>query len=288
MWKSFGTLTPTTTCWRLKKNMNDIVIFRGGGDVATGSIQKVHRAGFKVLILERESPLCIRRYVSCAQAMFDGETEIEDLKVKRVENLEEIEEAWSKNIIPIISDEDGEYIKKLKPLAVVDGILAKKNMGTTKDMAEITIALGPGFVAGKDVDVVIETNRGHDLGRLIFEGEAEKNTGIPGSIEGYTSERILRAPREGKIKVIKDIGEVVKKGEVLATVGKEEVLSGLDGMIRGMIGDGTFVTKGLKIGDVDPRVNQKNAVAISDKARAIGGGTLEALLILKRRTYGAN
>lgn len=268
--------------------MNDLVIFRGGGDVATGSIQKVYRAGFKVLILEKERPLCIRRYVSCAQAMFDDETEIEDLKVRKVRNLEEIESAWDEDIIPIIADENGEYIKKLKPLAVVDGILAKKNMGTTKDMAKVTIALGPGFVAGKDVDVVIETNRGHDLGRLIFEGEPEKNTGIPGSIEGYTSERILRAPKDGNIKVLKDIGEVVKKGEVLAMVDGKEVVSGLDGMVRGMIGDGTFVTSGLKIGDVDPRVNKQNAVTISDKARAIGGGTLEAILILKRRIEGAN
>ena len=263
--------------------MNDLVIFRGGGDVATGSIQKVYRAGFKVLILEREKPLCIRRYVACAEAMVTGESKIEDMIIKKVSNLEEIKSCWASDIIPIIADENAEYVKKLKPIAVVDGILAKKNIGTSKDMAPITIALGPGFVAGKDVDVVIETNRGHDLARLIFEGEPEKNTGVPGNIGGYTIQRILRSPSDGTIKVIKDIGEVVCKGEVVATVDGKEVKSGLDGMVRGMIADGSEVNKGLKIGDVDPRINKTNAVTISDKARAIGGGTLEALLILKRR-----
>lgn len=263
--------------------MNNLVIFRGGGDVATGSIQKLFRSGFKVLILEKEKPLCIRRYVSCASAMFEDQVQIEDMLVKKVYNLEGIEKAFEENIIPIIADEQGEYIKILKPLALVDAILAKKNLGTKIDMAPITIGLGPGFTAGEDVDVVIETNRGHDLARLIFQGKAEADTGKPGNIQGYTSERLLRASDDGEIKVLKDIGEIVKKDEVVAVVKGKEVKSGLDGMIRGMIGDGSKVFKGLKIGDVDPRVVKENAVTISDKARAIGGGTLEAILILKRR-----
>lgn len=262
--------------------MNDLVIFRGGGDVATGSIQKVHRAGFKVLILEKDKPLCIRRYVAAASAMFSGQSKIEDISVKRVYSLEEINQCFDENIIPIIEDESGKYIEELKPFAVVDGILAKKNLGTNKNMAPITIALGPGFVAGKDVDVVIETNRGHDLARLIFEGEAEKNTGNPGNIQGFTTERILRASDDGEIKVIKDIGDVVKKDEIVASVNGKAIKAGLDGMVRGMIGDKTFVTKGLKIGDVDPRIKKTNAITISDKARAIGGATLEAILILRR------
>lgn len=263
--------------------MNNLVIFRGGGDVATGSIQKVFRSGFKVLILEKEKPLCIRRHVSCASAMFEGEIKIEDLVIKKVFDLDGIKKAFQNDIIPIISDEDGTYIKSLKPLAVVDAILAKKNLGTNRDMAPITIGLGPGFNAGDDVDVVIETNRGHDLGRLIFEGKPEANTGKPGNIEGFTSERLLRAPDDGEIKVLKDIGQVVKKGEVVATVNGKEIKAGLDGMIRGMIGNGSIVFDGLKIGDVDPRIVKENAVTISDKARAVGGGTLEAILILKRR-----
>ncbi|MDO5048098.1 MAG: selenium-dependent molybdenum cofactor biosynthesis protein YqeB [Anaerococcus sp.] len=263
--------------------MNDLVIFRGGGDIATGSIQKIYRAGFRVLVLEKDKPLCIRRYVSCAQAMFDGYREIEDLKVRKVSDEKGIFLAFDQGEIPIINDQDGQYIKKLKPLAVIDGILAKKNLGTTRDMAPITIGLGPGFYAGVDVDVVIETKRGHDLARLIFEGPASPNTGIPGNIMGYTSQRILRAPADGPIRVIKDIGDEVEEGEVLAEVSGKPVLAGLSGMVRGMIGQGTFVSKRLKIGDVDPRIIKENAITISDKARAIGGGSLEALLILKRR-----
>ncbi|NVF12309.1 EF2563 family selenium-dependent molybdenum hydroxylase system protein [Anaerococcus sp. AGMB00486] len=262
---------------------NDIVVFRGGGDVATGSIQKLYRTGFKVLVLEMEKPLCIRRYVSCAQAIFDGEIQIEDFIAKKVTNIDEIKECWKDGKVPVYIDPKAEIIKKLKPMALVDGTLAKKNIGTNKQMADITIALGPGYEAGIDVDVVIETNRGHDLGRLIFEGNAQKNTGIPGNINGYTTERILRSPDDGEIEVIKDIGSIVKKGEVLACVNDKEVRSELDGMVRGMIGNKSKVTKDLKIGDVDPRVNKRNTKTISDKARLIGGGTLEAILICKRR-----
>lgn len=268
--------------------MNDLVIFRGGGDVATGSIQKVFRSGFKVLILEREKPLCIRRTVASASAMFEGEVTIEDFTVVRVKDLDGINRCFKEGKIPIIADEEGIYIEKLKPLAVVDGILAKKNLGTHRDMAPVVIGLGPGFTAGEDVDIVIETNRGHNLARLIFEGKPQENTGEPGSIMGFTKERILRSPDDGKIKVLKDIGSVVKKGEVLALVNDKEVLSGLDGMVRGMIGDGASVSKGLKIGDVDPRVVKENSLTISDKARAIGGGVLEAILIGKRRIKYAN
>lgn len=261
----------------------DIVIFRGGGDVATGSIQKLYRTGFRVLVLEMEKPLCIRRYVSCAQAMVDGEIVIEGMKAKKVEDLNQVKKAWDDDIVPVLKDPKGESIKKLKPLAVVDATLAKKNIGTNKSMAPITIALGPGYEAGKDVDIVIETNRGHDLGRLIFEGPAQKNTGVPGNIKGFTSERILRSPDDGYIEVIHDIGDVVKKGDILAKVNESYVKAGLDGMIRGMITNHSKVHKGLKVGDVDPRVIKENARTISDKARLIGGGTLEAILILKRR-----
>ncbi|WP_243342516.1 selenium-dependent molybdenum cofactor biosynthesis protein YqeB [Anaerococcus sp. AGMB09787] len=268
--------------------MNNLVIFRGGGDVATGSIQKIHRVGFKVLILEKAKPLCIRRYVSAARAISEGYAEIEDLRIRRAENMEEIEEALQAGEVPIVVDEEGAYIKKLKPLAVIDGILAKKNLGTSRSMAPITIGLGPGFEAGNDVDAVIETNRGHDLARVIFDGRPSENTGIPGNIQGYTSQRILRAPASGQIHILKDIGSRVEEGEVLAIVGDSEVKSGLTGMVRGMIADGSEVFEGLKIGDVDPRVIKTNAITISDKARAIGGGCLEALLILKRRLDNAD
>lgn len=268
--------------------MKDLVIFRGGGDVATGGIQKVFRTGFKTLVLEKDQPLCVRRYVSAAQAMIDGQIQIEDFKAVKVKNPGEIERAREEGLLPVISDQDGLYIERLQPLAVVDGILAKRNTGTRRGMAPITIGLGPGFEAGKDVDVVIETNRGHDCGRLIFGGRAQENTGVPGNIMGYTIERILRSPADGRIEVLYDIGSFVKKDQVLAKVSGKEVKSQLDGMVRGMIGNGTPVKEGMKVGDVDPRTERKNTGTISDKSRLIGGGVLEAILIMKRRLENAD
>lgn len=261
----------------------DLIIVRGGGDVATGTIQKLNRVGFDVLVLEIDKPTCIRRNVAVGQAIYDGEIQIEDIKAVRCDNIDDIETVFENSNVAVTVDPEGKYIKELQPLAVVDGILAKKNLGTSKDMAPITIGLGPGFEAGIDVDVVIETNRGHDLGRLIFEGFAQANTGNPGNINGYTRERILRASDDGKLHIIKDLGSVVKKGQAVASVNGNEILSGLDGMVRGMINEGSEVFKGMKIGDVDPRVIPRNANTISDKARHIGGGSLEAILIMKRR-----
>jgi len=261
----------------------NLVIVRGGGDVATGTIQKLNRVGFDVLVLDIANPTCIRRNVAVAQAIYDKEIQIEDIRAVRCDNINEIESAFKESSVAVAVDPKGELIDKLKPLAVIDGIIAKKNLGTNRDMAPITIGLGPGFEAGRDVDVVIETNRGHDLGRLIFSGSAMANTGNPGNINGYTTERILRASDSGKLTIIKDIGSTVKKGQVVARVNGKDVLAGLDGMVRGMINEGTQVFEGMKIGDVDPRVIPKNANTISDKARLIAGGSLEAVLIMRRR-----
>ncbi|WP_425448766.1 selenium-dependent molybdenum cofactor biosynthesis protein YqeB [Dethiothermospora halolimnae] len=266
--------------------MKGIVIVRGGGDIATGVIQKLHRSGFKVLVLEIEKPLVIRRTVSIAQGIFDGEIIIEDIKGVKVDNVAEIKEEWDKNNIPIIIDRNCSIIDKIKPRVLVDAIMAKKNIGTTKTMADITIGLGPGFKAGEDVDVVIESNRGHDLGRLIFDGYAEKNTGIPGKIMGYTKERVIKSPATGIIKHISSIGDNVKKGEVIAKVGEEPVYSKLDGTLRGLIMEGLYVSEGLKIADVDPRGIKKHCYSISEKARAIGGGVLEAILYKMRGENG--
>lgn len=263
----------------------DLVIFRGGGDVGTGAVQKLHRAGFRVLILERAFPLCVRRTVSCAEAMFNGRFQIEDFTVVRCEEEYDIRLAWENDEIPIIEDEKGVWITRLKPLAVVDVMIAKKNIGTHRAMAPITVALGPGFKAGVDCDIVVETNRGHDLARLIFHGEAAPNTGNPGNIEGYTVERVLRAPCDGRIRTVHDIGDVVKKDDILAYVDDRPIKTVLSGMVRGMIRDGATVVKGQKIGDVDPRIQPQNAYTISDKARAIGGAVLEAVLLLKRERY---
>lgn len=264
--------------------MKEMVIVRGGGDIASGVIQKLYRCGFKVLVLEIENPTCIRRAVSFSEALFEDEIEVEGIKSVRVRNSEEIEDAWENNKVPVIVDPKGSYINLLKPKAVVDGILAKKNLGTYINMAPITIALGPGFKAGKDVDVVIETNRGHNLGRLIFNGEAQADTGAPGNIGGYTKERVIYSPCDGVINNIREIGDIVKKEEPLAYVGDYIVRATIDGVLRGIIRNNSKVYKGLKIADIDPRLEErKNCFTISDKARTIGGGVLEALIYLIRQ-----
>jgi xanthine dehydrogenase accessory factor len=260
----------------------DKVIVRGGGDIASGTIQKLYRSGFKVLVLETERPTSIRRNVSFSEAVYEGETVVEDCKAVLVKSMSEIIKAWEDGFIPIAVDEGGSLIDIIEPCAVVDGILAKKNLGTNMDMAPITIALGPGFNAGKDVNVVIETMRGHNLGRLIFNGFALENTGLPGLIGGYTKERVIYSPYDGIIKNSKKIGDIVSAEEVIAYIGDKEVKAEIPGLLRGIIRDGTVVYKGFKIGDIDPRIKEiENYNSISDKARCIGGGVLEAILLLK-------
>lgn len=259
------------------------VIVRGGGDIATGTIQKLHRSGFKVLVLETEKPTSIRRTVCFSEAVYDGQAIVEGDTSVLVKSKEEILEAWEKKLIPIAVDNDGTYIDMIKPEVVVDGILAKRNLGTNKSMAPITVALGPGFCAGKDVDVVIETMRGHNLGRLIFDGFAEANTGVPGEIGGHSKERVIYSPAAGIIQNIAAIGEVVEINSVIASIEGIEVKTTIAGILRGIIRDGSYVKKGLKIADVDPRLSELNNYnSVSDKARSIGGGVLEAILFLSR------
>lgn len=264
--------------------VNNIVIVRGGGDISTGSIQKLHRSGFKVLVLEIEKPTTIRRTVAFSEAVFKGEIEIEGIKGKLVNNKEEIFRCFEEGIVAIAIDENGNLIDEIKPQVVVDGILAKKNLGTRKDMAEITVAIGPGFSAGEDVDVVIETMRGHKLGRLIFEGPAMKNTGTPGEIAGVTKDRVIYSDYSGIIENVKEIGDIVKAGEVIARISGNEIYASIDGLLRGLISDGMIIYKGLKIADIDPRIKEiNNYTTISDKARAIGGGVLEAIMYMKNK-----
>lgn len=258
----------------------DIVIVKGGGDIASGIIQKLHRTGFRVLVLEIEHPTSIRRTVCFSEAIYNKEMIIEGLKGVLVRDKEEIFHAWDCDNIPVIVDPNGIYIDNLKPVAVVDAIIAKRNIGMKKDLAPITIGVGPGFIAGVDVDVVIESNRGHNLGRIIFEGSADKNTGKPGEIGGYTSERVLYSPYEGVFTSDHKIGDFVKKGEVIAYVNDGEIVTEIDGLLRGLLRNGSQVTKGFKLADVDPRIEEiSNCHTISDKARAIGGAVLEALLM---------
>lgn len=194
----------------IMKERNDIIVVRGGGDIASGAIQKLYRSGFQVLVLETEKPSAIRRKVAFCEAIYENEIEIEGIRAKYVADEKEIEKCWEENIIPVMTDSRGKIIEKLKPTAVIDGILAKKNFGTKRTMAPITIALGPGFSAPEDVDIVVETMRGHNLGRLITEGTASANTGIPGIIAGIGKERVIYSEFNGYIKNIEKIGSVVE------------------------------------------------------------------------------
>ena len=263
---------------------NDIIVVRGGGDMATGTIHKLHRCGFKIVILEIENPSSIRRAVCFSEAVYDNKTIVEDVVCEKANNIDEVYSILDKGNIPVIIDPCGEYIKKLNPLVVVDAILAKKNLGTNKDMAPITIALGPGFCASKDVDIVIETMRGHNLGRLIENGYAKENTGVPGEIKGVSKERVIYSSASGIISNVKNIGDIVKKGEVIAYIDKTEVKASIDGVLRGLIRDKSNIKSKFKIADIDPREEEvKNSFTISDKARTIAGGVLEAILYLKQK-----
>lgn len=258
-----------------------LVIVRGGGDIATGTIHKLHQSGFPVLILEIANPSCIRRTISFCEAVFDGTVTVEGVVARRAESAEEAYAIFGAGEIPLMVDPEGRMIKKLRPPIVVDAILAKKNLGTRREDAPVVIGLGPGFTAGEDVDAVIETKRGHRLGRILYEGQAIANTGVPGVIAGYGKERVIHAPCAGRLHIVRQIGDIVKPGETIAQIGDTPVKTVIGGVLRGMIREGYLVDAGLKIADVDPRIaEQENCYLISDKARCVAGGVLEAVLHL--------
>lgn len=268
-----------------------LIIVRGGGDLATGTIHKLWAAGFPVLVLETEYPAAVRRQVAVCEAVYDGEAEIEGMKAMRIASAEEAERVIHSGNVPVLVDPEGICIPSFSPDVVVDAIIAKKNLGTHRNMAPLTIALGPGFEAGVDVDVVIETKRGHNLGRVIRSGSAIPNTGVPGNIGGYAAERVIHSPAEGRMTGAVKIGTVVEAGETIAEILQADgtycpVEATIPGILRGLIRDGYPVTKGLKIADIDPREEElENCVTISDKARCIAGGVLEAVAayLLSRR-----
>ena len=263
---------------------DSLIIVRGGGDLATGTIHRLWSAGLRVLVLETEHPAAIRRQVSLCEAVYEGETTVEGLRAVRISKQEEAEAVWAQNAVPVLIDPKGESIRTLKPDVVVDAILAKKNLGTTREMASLTIALGPGFTAGQDVDVVVETKRGHKLGRIIREGAAIPNTGVPGVIGGYAAERVLHSPAQGIFRDLHAIGDFVEAGEAIAKVetpAGEEVFvkTQIAGILRGLLRDGYPVVPGFKVADVDPRKTElENCFLISDKARCIAGSVLELVV----------
>lgn len=263
--------------------MKNLIIVRGGGDLATGTIYKLKKSGFPILILEVATPSAIRRNVAFCEAVYQGTQTVEGVTCYLAASQEQAEQFLSEGKLTVLVDPMGESIVKLKPLAVVDAILAKRNLGTHKEMAPITVALGPGFTAGEDVDAVIETKRGHNLGRVLWTGSAAPNTGIPGIIGGYGKERVIHCPATGILRNVKKITDTVSKGDTIAMVetadGSVPVKATLDGILRGLIRDGYPVTVGFKIADIDPRADElDNCFTISDKARCIAGGVLEAIL----------
>lgn len=267
--------------------MNHLVIVRGGGDIATGTIMKLYQCGFSVLILEIPNPSAIRRNVAFSEAVYQGTQTVEHLTCYLAEDSAQAASFLAEGKLTMLIDPDGRCLKDFRPLALVDGILAKKNLGTTRDMAPITVALGPGFCAGADVDAVIETQRGHNLGRVIYHGSAAPNTGIPGKIAGFDKERVIHSPVAGILRNVASITDTVQKGETIAVIetvqGEIPVEATLTGLLRGLIRDGYPVTKGFKIADIDPRADEyNNCFTVSDKARCIAGGVLEAILHLKK------
>lgn len=261
---------------------DEIIAVRGGGDLATGAVQKLWRSGFRVVVLEVERPLAVRRSVSLCTAVTNGEASVEDMTARLAAGPADCFACWSAGIIPVMIDPCAEKALSMKPSGLVDAILAKRNIGTSIDMAPVVIALGPGFEAGTDCHAVIETIRGHNLGRVILSGRAAPNTGIPGEIGGKSAERVLHAPRGGIVRAMCSIGEIVREGDIVLTVDGEPVAAPIAGLIRGLIENETFVPRGTKIADIDPRTGV-DWRTISDKARCVGGGALEAYLMLRRK-----
>lgn len=262
----------------------NLIIVRGAGDLATGVIQKIYRAGFRVLALETPKPSTIRRTVALSSAVLDQKAEVEDLKAYRVESLEACPKIWASSGIPVFIDPSASSLDKLKPVALVDAIMAKKNFGTHTHMAPISIALGPGFTAPDDVDIVVETCQGHGMGRIIEKGTALPNTGVPGRLGREGRNRVLYAPQDGVVRHFKTIGDAVKEGETIMLVGEEPVKAPFSGVLRGLISEAIGVRKGLKIVDIDPRTHDEfDCHSISFKAQKLGRAVLEASLYLARK-----
>ena len=252
--------------------------------MATGVAERLYRSNFRqILMLETPAPLAVRRRVSFCEAIHDKTKIVEGIEAVEVCNGSEIRDAWLRRRVAVRVDPAWESLHEFKPDVVIDAILAKRNLGTCITDAPLVLGMGPGFVAGQDCHMVVETNRGHNLGRLIAHGTAEPNTGIPGNIGGFTKERVLRAPSAGLFVTDKKLGDAVSKGEVIGRVGNAAVIAPIEGILRGLIRPNFPVKEGLKIGDIDPRGNGDYCDTISDKARTLGGAILVAVLAAYNR-----
>lgn len=252
-----------------------LVVVRGGGDLASGVIYRLFKAGFPVIVTELAAPLLVRRTVSYGDAVYTHTTTVEGVTA-RLTPLSNLQPQL--DYIPVVIDPLGECLALLRPVVVIDARMAKVNLGTTLQDAPFVVALGPGFYAGVDCHAVIETNRGHNLGRVIYHAAAEPDTGEPGKVEGQTHTRVLRAPTDGSVQAEMAIGDTAQAGQLIATVSGTPVYAPFTGVLRGLVHEQVCVSKGMKIGDLDPRIKREHCFTLSDKSLAVGGGVLEAVL----------
>ncbi|MFA9464833.1 MAG: selenium-dependent molybdenum cofactor biosynthesis protein YqeB [Velocimicrobium sp.] len=260
------------------------ILIKGAGDLATGIGIRLVRAGYDVLMTETSVPTTVRRYVAFSRAVYEKEALVEDRRAVLIEDEMQIEALQKRGIVPVVVDETAGISEVYHPEVIVDAIIAKVNIGTKITEAPFVIGVGPGFEAKKDCHAVIETKRGHYLGTVLWEGSAIPNTGVPGNIGGYTTERIIRATAEGNFEPIAKIGELVKKDQVVAFSGSEPVYAQMEGIVRGMLQPGVHVVKGMKTGDIDARCEREHCYTVSDKARAIGGAVLEAVCCYEHKS----
>ncbi len=256
------------------------VLVRGAGDLGSGVIHRLHRSGFTVLVVDLPRPTCLRRAVSFSSAIWEGEIVVEGVHAILVEDLAQARERLAEGKVPVFADHDGGLCQRLQPQILVDATIAKRNLGVGIDQAPVVIALGPGFRAGHDVHAVIETNRGHDLGKVYFQGSAEPDTATPSQVLGHDNDRLLRAPCEGTVSTLASIGDPIVAGQRVASVDGRGLDAAISGTLRGLVHDGLTVAGGAKVADIDPRASVSNCFTISDKARAVAGGVLEAILTL--------
>lgn len=261
-----------------------LVMIRGAGDIATGIAVRLYHCGYQIIMTDIAQPTMIRCSVSFGQCLYGAPQTVEGISAVVASDKQAVLNLLSQGKIPVVIDQGSATVEKFAPHYYIDAIIAKTNLGTSSELAPVTIALGPGFHAGEDCHAVIETNRGHDLGRVIYQGCTQANTGIPGNIGGYTHERVIRAPHNGVMKNLVTIGDIVTKNDVIAQVDDSNIYAPLSGMVRGLLNNGLAVTKGFKIADIDPRGIKADYTTVSDKARAIGGSVLEAMLHLSLAT----
>lgn len=260
------------------KDQKARVLIRGGGDLASGVALRLHHAHYKVVVTEVPQPLCVRRAVSFAEAIYQGTWKIEGVVAEYLTNKDDIRDSVEKGNIPVMIDPQADIRHEFQPMAIIDGRMLKRPSELDWTAAPFVVGLGPGFVVGVDCHAVVETKRGHTLGRVYWEGSALPDTGIPDAVAGYDVQRVIRAPMSGELREGLPIGSLVKAGDQVAIVGDMPVVANFDGALRGMLKDGIHVERGLKIGDLDPRSEREYCFTVSDKALAVAGGVLEAVI----------